>query len=76
MDKTILNILFIMSGKGKQTCDDKDDNCEYWETIGECTNNEPWMKKTCRKSCHFCDSDDIQVAGMIVILLNSIQCVC
>ncbi|XP_063403277.1 peptidase inhibitor 15-like [Mytilus trossulus] len=53
----------LCTGKGRKICEDKDDKCEYWESIKECNKNQKWMEKTCRKSCHFCEDDDIQTAG-------------
>merc|ERR1712168_732921 len=32
-------------------CKDKNDNCGYWSSIGECQKNPTYMHRNCRKSC-------------------------
>ena len=52
-------------------CDnvDQDEDCEFWESTGECFHNPPYMLVNCRKSCGLCAN----ATGQCLPLLNSLS---
>ncbi|KAK3089682.1 hypothetical protein FSP39_005575, partial [Pinctada imbricata] len=44
----------LCTGEGVEVCEDTASLCGYWESIGECYRNKPFMDKTCRKACQIC----------------------
>eukprot|EP00038_Savillea_parva_P027121 m.57645 g.57645 ORF g.57645 m.57645 type:complete len:376 (-) comp7779_c0_seq1:2444-3571(-) len=40
-------------------CVDKEPNCAYWASSGECEKNKGYMVLNCPKACEFCDSAEL-----------------
>ena len=38
-------------------CIDNHENCDFWASLGECSNNAPYMRKNCMKSCRLCSDE-------------------
>lgn len=36
------------------SCNDMNDNCDYWASVGECDKNSGYMHYYCRKACNLC----------------------
>ncbi|KAL3876782.1 hypothetical protein ACJMK2_034576 [Sinanodonta woodiana] len=45
----------LCAGEGQEECVDKEPAmCPNWSAMGQCTSNRPYMIKSCRLSCKFC----------------------
>ena len=44
-------------GTPDSDCEDSNDNCAYWASVGECKANPNYMLENCKKSCNNCGSD-------------------
>ncbi len=42
-------------------CQDRNTECGYWASIGECQKNEPYMLVQCKRSCSQCPIDPILI---------------
>jgi len=43
------------------SCRDEDEQCGYWQSLGECDKNVEWMKVNCPVSCGVCDPSEIDL---------------
>jgi hypothetical protein len=44
----------VNKDKGKPGCENKNELCGFWKSLGECEKNGTWMKKNCQLSCGAC----------------------
>lgn len=46
---------FRVRGNSSSACNDREDLCKFWASIGECEENPGWMSVNCRAACNLCN---------------------
>jgi hypothetical protein len=44
------------SSHPQMRCENLDETCDYWASLGECSKNAKFMNKSCRRACKLCAS--------------------
>ncbi|VDD87560.1 unnamed protein product [Enterobius vermicularis] len=52
---------FRVRGNSSSACNDREDLCKFWASIGECEENPGWMSVNCRAACNLCNGTAVCV---------------